>query len=97
MSSLEELKRAREQLGSQLLASLFQIILLLLVPVFLSVLLGNFLNQKFQTGDLLTFFLACVALALSWIPIWKIYKKIDTRMVELDSLIREYSKEKEKN
>jgi undecaprenyl pyrophosphate phosphatase UppP len=96
MPTLPELQQERESLGGQLLRSLFQIIILLLAPVFLAVLLGNYLNDKFLTGSLVTFLLAVAAMALSWIPIWKIYKRVDTRMVELDTLIKEEKQKIEK-
>jgi ABC-type phosphate transport system permease subunit len=96
MSTLSELQEEREQLGGQLLGSLVQIILLLLVPVLFAVLFGNYLNNRFQTGSILTFVLALVATALSWLPIWKIYKRIDQRMVELDTLIRIEREKEEK-
>ncbi len=96
MSILLDLQNEREQLGGQLLKSLIQIIFLLLVPVFFAVLLGNYLNERFQTGSLLTFGLALSATGLAWIPIWKIYKKVDQRMVELDYLIRIEKQKEEK-
>lgn len=98
MSTLSELRAEREQLGGQLLKSLVQIIFLLLVPVFFAVLFGNYLNEKFQTGSMLTFVFALAATVLAWVPIWRIYKKVDQRMVELDTLIRvEREKEENKN
>jgi cation transport ATPase len=96
MSTLSELCAEREQLGGQLLKSLIQIIFLLLAPVFFAVLFGNYLNERFQTGSLLTFILALSATVLAWIPIWKIYKKVDQRMVELDTLIRTEREKEEK-
>lgn len=92
MSTLSELQAEREVLIGRLSVSLFQIFGILFVPVVAAVFAGNFLDKKYGTGDLLTFGLACLVMGISWIYIWKIYKKIDNKMIELDGLIK---KEKE--
>ncbi|MEN9852196.1 MAG: hypothetical protein RI996_139 [Candidatus Parcubacteria bacterium] len=87
MSTLSELQAEREVLIGRLSVSLFHIFGILFVPVVASVFLGNFLDKKYGTGDLVTFGLACLVMGISWIYIWKIYKKIDNKMIELDRLI----------
>jgi uncharacterized membrane protein (DUF485 family) len=89
MSELSELQAEREAMIARLTVSLLQIFGILFIPVVAAVLLGNFIDARYNTGSLLTFGLAILVMAISWIYIWKIYKKIDTKMMELDAQIKE--------
>jgi uncharacterized membrane protein (DUF485 family) len=90
---LEKLILKRKQYMHSMYISLFQIILVLLVPSVLAAYLGNYLKSSFETGSLFTLLLVIIAISLSWVYIYRIYKKTDKEMCELDKSIREIKKQ----
>jgi uncharacterized membrane protein YciS (DUF1049 family) len=93
MSTLATLQAEREGLIAKLSVSLLQVFGILFIPVVAAVFVGKGIDARYNTGSLLTFALAASVMAISWIFIWKIYKRIDNKMIELD---REIKEEKDK-
>ena len=61
-----------------------QILAILAIPVGLTLYLGT----AYLLPKIYTFVLCATALSLSWVSVYKIYKKLDIKMSELDGAIK---------
>ena len=88
MSKLGDLLKERESAMLSLFYSLFYIIPIITLPSIIVAIIGNMLNEKFGTGRGLTLVMVIFVMLISWTAIYKMYYKINKKMVELDEKIK---------
>lgn len=84
MTDLDKLLEERDSAGSKAIVMSFQIMAILTIPVLAVLYIGTY----FTLPKVLTFVLCVVALSVSWITVYKIYKKVDILMTGLDEKIK---------
>lgn len=89
MTQLEELIQRRAELGAEVVILLFKIVLILLLPVAGALYATNLLSSLFSVSRLVAIPFTLLALAVSWVSIWKIYRKVDLEMTNLDKQIKD--------